>query len=296
MALENVQSCPICGGVQFKSFLTCQDYTTTNEVFSLSTCIRCQFVFTNPRPDQNSIGNYYKSDSYVSHTGSGKGLINSIYLFVRNYTLTWKVGILQGYKQNGSLLDYGCGTGDFLNKCQDNGFEITGIEPDADARRKAELTSGQTVGENIAAVNGKKFDLITLWHVLEHVADLKEKISQLKELLNENGIIFIAVPNHESYDATFYKEHWAAYDVPRHLWHFSKENMKSLLSEMNFSLLEIKPMKLDSFYVSLLSENYRNKEKNSISKFISGVLTGLKSNRLAKKEKNYSSLIYIARL
>lgn len=295
MALENVLNCPLCGSSQFNNFLICQDYTTSQEKFNLRACVNCNFVLTSPRPDQYSLGNYYKSDSYVSHTGTKKGLLNFIYLYVRRYTLRWKVSILKSFYQSGSLLDYGCGTGEFLHQSRESGFDVTGVEPSADARKKAETLLEQSIHEDINRIANKKFDCITLWHVLEHVGDLKEKLLQLKNLLTDRGIIFIAVPNHECFDATLYKEHWAGYDVPRHLWHFSKDNMKALLSDLNLTLLEIKPMKLDSFYVSLLSENYKYKEKSSVAKVISGFKNGLKSNRFAAKKMNYSSLIYIAR-
>jgi len=295
MALENVLSCPICGGSQFKDFLLCQDFTTSQEKFNLLSCIQCDLVITSPRPDSNSLGRYYKSDSYISHTGVKKGMLNSVYLTVREYTLQWKVRILKDFQTTGSVLDYGCGTGEFLNQMRKSGFDVTGVEPSPDARKKTELLIGKSVHEDITQIGHRKFDLITLWHVLEHVSDLQEKLLHLKSLLTDTGTIFIAVPNHQSFDAMLYKEHWAGYDVPRHLWHFSKENMKRLLSNSDLTLKEIKPMKLDSFYVSLLSENYKYKKKNSVAKAISGLANGLKSNRVAKKNMNYSSLIYIAR-
>jgi 2-polyprenyl-3-methyl-5-hydroxy-6-metoxy-1,4-benzoquinol methylase len=295
MALENVLNCPVCGSTHFKNFLVCQDHTTSHEKFNLSSCSRCNFVFTNPRPSASSIGSYYKSDTYISHTGSRKGLLNLTYHWVRTYTLRWKVRLLKEYKQTGSLLDYGCGTGEFLSASQKSGFLVSGVEPSEEARRKAETLIGHTLNRDISELVNKKFDIITLWHVLEHITDLKEKLNHLKELLKEQGIICIAVPNRESYDAAFYKEHWAGYDVPRHLSHFSRENMAMLLHEMNFSLLAIKPMKLDSFYVSLLSENYLNTRGNALTRFMYGILTGWKSNRRAEKTLDYSSLIYIAR-
>jgi SAM-dependent methyltransferase len=295
MALENVSNCPICGGAQFKDFLVCQDYTASQEKFNLSSCTRCNFVFTNPRPDADSIGRYYKSDSYISHTGTRKGFLNFLYLQVRQYTLRWKIRLLQKYKQTGSLLDYGCGTGEFLSTCRKNGFQITGVEPSDEARRKAESLLGLSIHTDITQISNKKFDIITLWHVLEHVTDLRENLIVFKSLLNQQGILVIAVPNRESYDAALYREHWAGYDVPRHLSHFSRENMAMLLHDMDFSLLAIKPMKLDSFYVSLLSENYLNAQTPALTRFIHGIFNGWKSNRHAEKKQNYSSLIYIAR-
>ena len=295
MALEQVTQCPICSSNSFNKFIVCEDYTASKEKFNLSSCSTCNFLITTPRPDAKNIGTYYKSQSYISHTGSGKGLINSIYLLVRRYTLNWKVNKIKEYQSTGKLLDYGCGTGEFLHKAHEHEFDITGVEPSDDARKKAESIIGKKIENHLDNLKGEKFNVITLWHVLEHVPDLKEKLSQLKELLEVNGTIFIAVPNHNSYDALHYKEYWAGYDVPRHLWHFSKENMKALLEEINLKVIEIKPMKLDSYYVSLLSEGYKYKAKNPLLKLMSGILNGMKSNIVAKKSMNYSSLIYIAK-
>lgn len=296
MALESVETCPICSSNQFQEFLTCKDYTTSGETFDLQQCTQCNLVITNPKPDENSIGSYYKSDSYISHSGSKKGIVNSLYLLARKFTLRSKTNLVQHHKSSGSILDYGCGTGEFLFTCKEAGLHISGVEPDADARKKAQELNGKTIVTNLAELKERKFDIITAWHVLEHVADLREKISELKLLLNKNGIILIAVPNHKSFDAITYREHWAAYDVPRHLWHFSKENMESLLREVDLQLIDIKPMKLDSFYVSLLSESYKNPNVNGLIKYFRGFITGLRSNQIAKKTMNYSSLIYIARL
>jgi SAM-dependent methyltransferase len=257
-------------------------------------CTNCDFTLTNPRPDQNSIAKYYQSDKYISHTGGSKSLFDNIYVFARTITLGWKLKLIESRKPKGNILDYGCGTGEFLEHLKKNGWEITGVEPSDEARKKSTDLLQATIHSGIEKIGNKKFDVITLWHVLEHIHDVNEKLQSLNSLLKEDGIIFIAVPNHQSPDGKRYGEHWAGYDVPRHLWHFSKDTMKKLLGNNGFEIIDISPMKLDAFYVSLLSEGYKNKEQNKIMSGAKAIWSGLTSNFAASKDTNHSSLIYIA--
>lgn len=291
MTLETISQCPICLSNSFIPFINTKDHTVSQQDFNLQKCSGCGFVITNPRPDINSIGDFYKSDKYISHTGGSKSIIDKIYLQARKLTLHRKLKLITNYKNSGHLLDFGCGTGEFLNHMQKNGWEITGVEPSDNARKKATEITKSFINSSLTEIN-QKFDIITLWHVLEHVHDLNEKIKSLKNLLKEDGIIFIAVPNHESADAQHYKNNWAGYDVPRHIWHFSKSNMHQLLQNHGLTLAKIEPMKLDAFYVSLLSESYKTK-KNLLIRIINAVINGIKSNASASKTGMYSSLIYI---
>jgi 2-polyprenyl-3-methyl-5-hydroxy-6-metoxy-1,4-benzoquinol methylase len=295
MSTEIVANCPICNSSSFSNFLSCQDFTVTNQIFQLKKCQSCGFIITSPRPGIDEIGKYYESDNYISHSGGSKKFIDKLYLIVRKYTLNSKRKIIESHSQKGSLLDYGCGTGDFLNTCIQHGWKGTGVEPSTAAREKAELTTqSKIIKENITQLFGNQYNTITLWHVLEHIHDLNQKLTDLTKLLDTKGTIFIAVPNHEAWDSIKYKEHWAAYDVPRHLWHFSKENMTRLLAQHGLRVIKIKPMKFDSFYVSLLSEGYKNAKGIPPTKLIKAFTNGMISNLKARKKMNYSSLIYIA--
>ncbi len=250
-------------------------------------------MITSPRPNSNSLSQYYESENYISHTNSAKTLIDYIYKRVRSLTLKWKLNLIKSYKHKGKLLDYGCGTGEFLNVCQIASWRCKGIEPSPVARRKASNLTKLPISESLNQLGSEKFDVITLWHVLEHVEDLNEKISELKGCLAEGGIILIAVPNHESLDAKKYKSSWAGYDVPRHLWHFNQPTMRSLLIKHGLKLLNTTPMKQDSFYVSLLSEKYQHPKANLLTSTVKAFITGLQSNLEARKSQNYSSLVYI---
>ncbi|HZY80492.1 MAG TPA: class I SAM-dependent methyltransferase [Cyclobacteriaceae bacterium] len=288
--LEQVIACPICGEKDFSKQLETLDYTATRESFTIQRCDHCSLLLTNPRPSIDTIGKYYQSDKYISHTGGGDGVIDNIYRAVRSRTLKSKLQLVNKYQSKFNLLDYGCGTGEFLATCKDAGWSVTGVEPSDEARLK--VRKDITVVSDLSKVDAQ-VNAITMWHVLEHVHELNETLARLRSLLTNNGTVFIAVPNHESYDARYYKNFWAGYDVPRHLWHFNKENIKTLLTRHNLRLQAIQPMKFDSFYVSLLSEGYKNPGKGGPSRAVSAFTRGLLSNLKAGRD-NHSSLIYIA--
>lgn len=287
-----INNCPCCGSPRFEPFIKCKDYTVSGEIFTIVNCLGCTFKFTNPRPPNEVLGNYYKSEDYISHSNTKKGIVSKLYHAVRNYTLKGKLSLISKYVSRGTILDYGCGTGMFLNTCVQDGWKSFGVEPDHSARKIAAEMNLKVCDSKEAlkvALGDTKPDIITLWHVLEHVTDLEETLTFFKEVLNKNGALIIAVPNYTSYDAQHYKEFWAAYDVPRHLYHFEIKTITMLLERFGFSLTETQPMKFDSFYVSMLSEKYKTGSINYFKAFI----TGLKSNLKAKTNKDYSSVIYV---
>ena len=289
-----IEKCLVCGSTSFEPFLVCKDYTVSQENFNILSCKGCGFKFTNPRPDNTVLGNYYKAESYVSHTNSKKGIVNKLYHLVRNHTLKSKIKMISSYVSRGTVLDYGCGTGMFLSAINKAGWDTFGMEPDDNARKMAS-EQGLNVFSDKDRVNtyvtDKKFNAITLWHVLEHVTDMPETLSFFKKKLSKEGVLIIAVPNHASYDARYYKEFWAAYDVPRHLHHFDIKSMTSLVEQAGFKLQETKPMKFDSFYVSMLSEKYKTGSVSLLRAF----WIGLQSNLKAKDTHSYSSTIYVFR-
>lgn len=295
MAHEALRQCPVCSGTAFTHYLQVKDFTTSGEEFSLQQCTGCRFLVTNPRPDQGSIRKYYLSDKYISHTGSRKTVFDRIYSIVRSRALVNKYNLVSGYCASGKILDYGCGTGELLHTFQKNNWITEGVEPSQIASAKAAQLLGQAPAKNLEEVKSESFDVITLWHVLEHVHSLNETLTSLVNKLGPNSTLFIAVPNHESHDERIYKEYWAGYDVPRHLWHFSKENMHELLTNRGLKIAAIEPMKFDSYYVSLLSEEYKNPSVSALTRSVKAFRNGLISNLKARHTMNYSSLIYIAK-
>ena len=286
--------CPACGSSSIKPVLTAIDHTVSGEKFAIWECADCTLRFTQDVPAEKSIERYYQSEDYISHTNTSKGFINRIYLAVRKRTLKQKIKLIGSVTnlKGGRILDLGSGTGAFVHEMQSHGWNATGLEPDGGARKIAkEMFDCELKNvDELFKLEKNSFDVITLWHVLEHVHDLHNYLRQLRSLLKENGRLIIAVPNYTSVDAGFYKENWAAYDVPRHLYHFSPVAMEKLMLTQGMSILAYKPMWFDSFYVSLLSEKYKKGKTN----FIAATWTGLRSNLDALKDtKKCSSLIYI---
>ncbi|MFY0600953.1 MAG: class I SAM-dependent methyltransferase [Cyclobacteriaceae bacterium] len=288
---EKLEECPSCKHTKFNNFLICKDHTVSNESFALVKCCKCQLVFTNPRPTPAEIGKYYKSQDYISHSNSSTNLINLVYKGVRNITLRHKKKIISKHIKTGDILDFGCGTGHFLNYMKKRGWAVKGVEPDENARAVAENYLQSQLSSNIDEIKKKeKFDIITAWHVLEHVHNLRDTLKSLRNRLKEEGYMFIALPNHNSFDAKYYKENWAAYDVPRHLYHFSQDSFLRLAKSVKLQLVDTIPMKFDSYYVSMLSEKYQTGSND----YITAISRGNKSNSSAKTKNNeYSSLIYV---
>ncbi len=267
---------------------SCKDFSLTQENFDLYHNEDKTILITHPQLPEEKLADYYKSDTYISHTDSSKTFTDKIYQKVKHYMLKRKLRLLETQNtREKSLLDIGAGTGDFLAFAKKNNWKVNGVEPNARARNLAK-EKGIILQESLEAVQNK-FAVITLWHVLEHLPNLEEQIQNIKKLLQDDGSLIVAVPNFKSYDAKYYKEFWAAYDAPRHLWHFSPRGIKNLFSKFDLELVNTKALPFDSFYVSLLSEKYKNKRSN----FLKAMQIGLKSNLKAKKSGNYSSLIYV---
>lgn len=293
-AIIHYQHCPVCGSSDTEPVLKARDHTVSGETFEIRECHSCLLRFTQDVPGPEAIQPYYKSENYISHTNTGKGLINRVYRVVRKHTLKKKRRLAEevsGLKK-GVLLDIGSGTGSYVREMQEAGWEVTGLEPDPGARQVALQQFGVQLVESqiLFSLPPDRFDVISLWHVLEHVHDLHRYFDQMKKLLKENGRILVAVPNYTSFDATLYGSSWAAYDVPRHLYHFSPASMKFLAEKHGFRLLDMHPMWYDSFYISMLSSRYIHGKTNLLASFFNG----LRSNRKAwKNPGKCSSVIYV---
>lgn len=288
--------CPVCDSPEIALHLTCRDHFLTGEEFHLFRCAACELIFTQNHPGEPEITRYYGSEEYVSHSDTSKGLINKLYKAARELMLKSKKRTVR--KKTGlgigNLLDIGCGTGYFANEMKEAGWNVKGIEPDERARSFASSKFGLEVlhPEMISSLRQKSFDCITLWHVLEHFQDPSGYLKQISELLKPGGLCIAALPNCSSYDAAHYKSFWAAYDVPRHIWHFKPSAFEFLIKKSGFSCEGIKSMPLDAFYISIISEKY----KKSTLPFLKGIIYGklflLKS---IFKIKGSSSLIYFLR-
>ncbi|MBW1657402.1 class I SAM-dependent methyltransferase [Flavobacterium quisquiliarum] len=272
-----------------KHFLTVKDHSVSKEIFDLYYDEELDMLITSPQPELQNLGKYYESEDYISHTDNKRSLFEKAYHFVKNIALQNKLNLINSEQpQKGKLLDIGAGTGDFLLTAKNNGWDTIGVEPSERAKNSAKQ-KGISFVEEISSLENNSLDVITMWHVLEHVPDLEHQIQELKRLLKPTGTLIVAVPNYKSFDANHYKTFWAAYDVPIHFWHFSKKSIQLLFEKVDMKLEKILPMKFDSFYVSLLSEKYKTGKMNYIKAFF----VGLKSNWKAKATKEYSSHIYV---
>ena len=273
----------------FKKPLCCKDHTVTQETFQVIYDADWDMMRTSPQPPLADLPAYYQSEAYISHTDSTTSVIDKVYQLVKHYTLKQKVHLITKLNQGvGSILDIGAGTGDFLVNAKKQKWQPFGIEPNSKARQLSNQKDLKICVE-LAELPQKKFDVITMWHVLEHVPDFELQLKQLTEMLLPEGHLVIAVPNFKSFDAQLYKEYWAGFDVPRHFWHFSKRSIEKLANQNNLEVVTIKPMLFDAYYVSLLSEKYKTKNAN----YMRALWNGLRSNLSGWNTKEYSSHTYI---
>lgn len=292
--MVHYSNCPVCKSASITPTFSAKDFTVSNEMFAIWECKDCTLMFTQDVPEQEQIGKYYQSDNYVSHSDTQKGFINQLYHRIRKITLSSKRKLVQTETglQTGNILDVGCGTGAFLNCMKHAGWKITGLEPDEGARKTAQslYKIEPLPSPLIFQLPHAEYNAVTAWHVMEHVHQLHEYVEQIKLILAPKGKAFIAVPNYTSGDAASYKENWAAYDVPRHLYHFSPRSMSVLMKMHGLEVVKMKPMWFDSFYVSMLSEQYKNNKGNIVKAFFTGLVSNTKA--LFNNSK-CSSVIYI---
>lgn len=294
--IERLTKCPLCKSGLFLNKQEVKDHAVSKESFILCKCSKCSLLFTNPRPNAESIAPYYDFPEYFSHEDKAKNLTQLVYQKVRSYSVQKKVKQFSEFHKKGSILDYGCGTGALLTEAKKQGWKVTGIEPNERARTQANKKLKGKVRESLNDLSShKKFEIITLYHVLEHIHDMRKTVKILLTHLKPQGYIIFAVPNPTSWDAKKYGNFWAGWDVPRHLYHFDIAAMKSFAEIFELSVVEVRPMIFDSYYVSLLSENYLNPNQNLISRYYKAFFSGRRSNQDAEKSKpgNHSSNLFI---
>lgn len=285
-----LKHCPLCQSENSTPEMIIEDLAFSRESFSLNKCKDCDFLYTNPVPSDPS--RYYSTDNYISHQTSFTSITDIVYSLVRNFSFHYKYRLISDGDSASNLLDIGCGTGQFLKYMQKKNWDIGGVEKSESPRLQAERVLSKTIQEDIFQITAK-YEVVTLWHVLEHLPNLNATVAHLKTLLNANGHIYFALPNYKSLDAKEYKEYWAGYDVPRHLYHFDQSTFHKLMSRNGMKIVSTHPLYFDSFYVSLLSEKYLG--NSGLSALYNSAKKGIKSNKAAKIDMEYSSLIYKCR-
>ncbi len=293
--MEKLEKCPVCNSNQFTDLYACKDYVASGEEFMIVSCQSCGLQFTNPRPALSEIGKYYESTKYISHVGTDKselGVTYKIYDWVRNYSIGSKLTLIKKYHSSGKLLDLGCGLGYFLQGVQlDKTFEATGADVSDEAIKyvQKEFSISVLKEDSLNKTNDAFYDIITQWHVMEHVHLLEERMKLLKRILKKDGTMFLAVPISNSFDARHYKAFWDGYDVPRHLYHFTAHSMRLLMEKNGFTVIKQKSMPFDAPYIAMRSEYH---QKNSLG-FIKGGIKGVFSNIKAWFTGNYSSILFV---
>lgn len=270
-----------------KVFLKTKDFAVSGEPFELVLDEKTQMLVTRPQPAQPEA--YYHSETYISHSDSRDGVVNRLYQLVKRYALKQKLHFVKQFLgPSASILDVGAGTGDFVLGALNRDWNAFGVEPSERARKHA-AAKGVPLYSGLNGLADRKFEIITLWHVLEHLPGLETQIIQILSKLEDNGTLILALPNFKSWDAGYYNKYWAAFDVPRHLWHFSQQSVAMIFKAHGFHIIAKHPMLFDAFYIALLSEKYKTGSFNPIRAF----LAGLYSNLRAWQNGEYSSLIYV---
>jgi SAM-dependent methyltransferase len=290
--MEYIKKCPLCQSGTFKDYIHAVDHYYSHEKFIVVECENCGFRFTNPRPEEKSSHNYYQNENYISHNASKKGLMPFLYYQARNYSIKKKFNLVSSFCQKGKILDYGCGSAGLLAYFKNNGWDVIGIESGDYARTEAMDNYGLEVFDEsfLSGIPDDSIDVISLWHVLEHVYPLSQRIQDFKRILKPNSYLVIALPNCMSYDASLYADFWAAWDLPRHIYHFTPPSIINLMKKNDIKHLKTFPLKLDAYYISLLSEKYK---KNPFGYFSALKNAFLSNYKASKRNGNYSSLIYV---
>ncbi len=292
--MNTISVCAVCNSTELHPYLEVRDFFLTGEPYRILTCKHCGCGLTDPQPGPDEVGRYYRSEAYISHSASQKGILNKLYLLARNVTLQRKYKLVKAFsgRSSGSILDVGCGSGELLHYFQERSWQTRGIEPDESTRRGAGQKYHLQIegSESLAGIPSRSQHVISFWHSLEHIADLHGILAQVKRIVRPDGVLMIAVPNYTSLDAACYGPHWAAWDTPRHLYHFTPRALDHLVRHHGMKIQQTLPMKLDAYYVSMLSERYRHGWVNYPRAF----WNGWRSNLHARSHKNAcSSLIYV---
>ena len=289
----SINRCPVCGHSSFKHFLNVPDWLVSKEVFELQQCEQCQFVFTANAPLEKDAGPYYNSEEYVEHSDTSSGLIYSVYHVARRAMLHYKYIKIKRLHAGKKLLDVGSGSGYFLNFMKKKGYNVTGVEISKKAVALCKKNFGikaHSPSEFLEEKLDTDYDIISLWHVFEHVYSYDAYFELFSKSLNNNGYLILALPNCDSQDARMNKSYWGAYDTPRHIWHFTSKTIELFAMGRGFKMIKKHRMPLDPFFNVMVSDSYKDKFTFLPLTLLKGLYSYIIS--LLNIEKS-SSIIYI---
>lgn len=288
-----IKACIVCGSTDHQTELLVTDWLVTQEKFNVKRCNKCLFRFTANPPSAEAAGKYYETEEYVEHSDNNDGFINKLYHFGRKWMMKYKLSLIQNLQTGNRLLDVGSGAGYFLNFMQQSGYAVEGVEISEKAvkgcKDKYNIDAyhpSRLIGNKIEI----NVDIITLWHVFEHVYEYDEYFNSFSKLLSKDGRLIIAMPNYKCLEEKIYRTHWNGYDTPRHLWHFTPETFKKFAADRGFEIVKMKSLPLDPFYNSMISASY----KKSFTLLPITLLNGILSSILSSISlKHSSSIVYI---
>ena len=280
--------CPVCHAANSTIFMRVPDRfrPEPGTAYTLVRCVKCSLVYLNPRPVEESSGVFYESSEYTPFVSTGKqrSIMDRVYVAIREMNNRWKRRQIEALQpERGRLLDVGCGTGEFLQAMHAAGWQVRGVERDAKAAAYAveQLQLDVVCGSlDTVPLAPASFDVVTMWHVLEHLYQPHKALMQVRDVLRPGGLLVIAVPNLLSLDARYYRQNWVAFDAPRHVQHFSPKSLRSLCEMHSFAHLRTRMLPFDPFFNALMSETVIERRKGASipGRIVSTLRAGIVAN------------------
>jgi len=252
--MENVD-CIICNSTINSPYIEVLDRFSCKS-FQIVKC-ECGFKFLSPRPKFSGITYYYENDDYDPHRLENKSIFHTVYGWVQKIALRWKFKHISKFIRSGNLLDIGGGGGRFCSYFKSKGWRVSLQDNSSKARFLAQEADIETY-TLLSEIQSQQFDLITMWHSLEHIHAIDALFQNVNRLTSDDGFLVVAVPNINAPERKFLGKDWAPWDAPRHLYHFNYAQLSKLLRKYGWKIEFSMPMIQDTPYNILLSLNIKS--------------------------------------
>lgn len=245
VAVETIP-CNLCGSTEAEVAITAQDFLLERPDAQVQfvKCDRCGLFYQNPRPTPEEMMSHYPSNYEPFDLHPDDERSSRLERIAVNYGLSKRRGLILRYRKSGRILDVGCATGLFLHVMNmDANWDAHGVEPNNYAATIAQERYGLNVHHGTleqAQYPARSFDVVTLWDVLEHVHDPAATLDEIHRILKSDGLLILRVPNGISRDAGLFKETWAGWDPPRHLYVFTPDTLTKLLAKQGYAILDLR--------------------------------------------------------